>query len=238
MLFVGASILPIVGLAQDEEPQRTLGLGARIQTGGIGFELYYSRKIDLKWSWFLSSSFVSQKESREVRIESLYNDQGGSAYVFDKINYAYALNLLYGREYTISPMTSFSRLKFTFGFSAGPSLGLLKPVYYKIVQQTPSGTPVLRSGTYRFGPDPQADYLTLYGEDNFFTGVNNMAYVPGLCLQLNATMNLSGDFLNLKGVQTGVRMDWFSRKLNILDVHPDRRLFFNLYVGLLVGNSW
>lgn len=224
--------------SEGEEPLQTIGFGARVQTGGIGIEGYYSKRIDNRWSWFVSSALVSQKDRREIRIESFWGEQGGSSYVFDKINYAYSLTGLYGREYTLSPLSTFSRLKLTAGLAAGPSLALLKPIYYEVVQPNPGGAAILRSSRHRFGTDPQSDYLTIYGEDNFMNGINNITYIPGLCIQSNVMLNLSGDFLNLKAVQTGFRMDWYVRRLDILDLQPDHNVFFNLYIGLLVGNSW
>jgi hypothetical protein len=236
-MFLGSSNIQAQGL-DSNEPLRTIGFGARIQTGGIGIEGYYNHRIDTKWSWFVSTALVSQKDRNEIRIESFWGEQGGSSYIFDKINYAYSLTSLYGREYTVSLLTAFSRLKLTTGLAIGPSLALLKPIYYEIIQPNPNGAAILRSSRYRFGPDPQSDYLTIYGEDNFMNGINSMSYIPGICLQSHVMLNLSGDFLNLKAVKTGFRIDWYSRHLNILDVQADRNVFFNLYVGLLVGNSW
>ena len=237
VLVLGRSISQ-AQVADADEPLRTIGFGVRIQTGGIGIEGYYSHSIDSKQSWFISSALVSQKDRNEIRVESFWGEQGGSSYIFDKINYAYSLTSLYGRAYTVSPLTAFSRLKLTAGLAIGPSLALLKPVYYEIIQPNPNGAAILRSSRYRFGPDPQSDYLTIYGEDNFMNGINSLTYIPGICLQSHVMLNLSGDFLNLKAVQTGFRMDWYARRLNILDVQADRNVFFNLYVGLLVGNSW
>ena len=65
-----------------------------------------------------------------------------------------------------------------------------------------------------------------------------MKLVPGLRVNVYGTLNLASNALYVRALHMGLRADFFTRPIELMDSRPDRAAFFGGYFGLMLGSAW
>ncbi|MFW5658649.1 MAG: hypothetical protein ACOCZ8_01585 [Bacteroidota bacterium] len=215
--------------------EKAIGFGLQMTNFGFGLDMHYWQKWRDKWEMSYNFELTSMKDPREVRIESAFADQGGNSYVFDKRHYGYAMGLTFGIHRVLLPLTSFSKLSFRGGLAVGPVFGIEIPYYIEYINPAP--TPANPTLIEHFDYDRHARSF-IVGQADYFEGWGEMNWVPGLRVNLYGTLNLASNALYVRALHMGLRGDFFTRPIELMDSQPDNAVFLGAYFGLMLGSAW
>ncbi|MCZ2355744.1 MAG: hypothetical protein LC115_03465 [Bacteroidia bacterium] len=239
-LFNGLSILSIAQSYLKPDPynhtrKKSFSLGAFAHTYGIGISLDQLRWITDKHGLKFGLDIASYKNRRENRIESLYRDQGGKPYIYDKLNYCYLVSFQFGFVKPIIRRTEFSKLHLSAYAQAGFSLAMLKPYLVEVAVPIPgTGNAVVKIDQN----SSQYVFQDIVGEADFFTSMSNFTAVPGLRLKSGTQLDIATNSLIIRAVDIGLQLDIFGKPLPIMDITPNPQYFLGGYIGLMIGNNW
>lgn len=211
-----------------------LGFGAHISTTGIGIDVQYFKRPSEQWEWTILFRAASVSDPRERRVKSLYSDQGGKDFVYDKLNYAYTVSLLYGWQRTLFNLDPYNQTTIKTGLAFGPTLGILKPYYLDVAVNVGNNIYELRSLPYN--PSTMA-FSDIVGEGNFSLGTDELKYAPGMTLRWNTMFNMGGSKAKIRAVNVGLDAHFFFNKLRIMAVTENRQFYMIGFVGFLFGSS-
>jgi hypothetical protein len=220
------------------ERQHTYAFGAHLHEQGLGLDFMYFNKGAKKTETVWALSLASLKDRRENRMQTIYQSQGGKSFIYDKINYAYLLSALYGKNRIFVMLDKFNRLQLRTGFYLGPTIAILKPYFIEIAEPIggPQNLARIYVGTYNH-KDPKTSYNNIVGQADFFSNFGGMSVVPGLSARANLIVNFTSTNSLFKGLNMGVKADIFLQPLEIMDRKDDFRFFAYSYIGFLFGHS-
>lgn len=244
MLLVLASC-GLASMAQVADPEyaerfspkaRALGIGAAINTNGLAFHVRYFKRLGNSANELVFDGWLSSlRDSREVRVESAFQSQGGKSFVWDKRNYAYTMGFTTGFQRIIAPLNSYNRFSLRVGLEGGLVLGFLKPYYIEYYQTNSSARNPLVVEQFDIR---KHDQRFIVGEADYFTGFSETTVTPGLRLGAFTTANLAGSSFYIRALHVGIRADFYTRRMEIRDSSPDRWVFVGAHAGILIGNAW
>lgn len=211
---------------------KSAALGMHLYTFGWGFDFQQILKINEKRDHFFRLDLASLKNKNEGRTPSLYRDQGGKAYIFDKKNYCYNLGVTYGQQWAIISRTNVSYVSVHAGISGGVALAILKPYYIEVINSSASRIEV---DQYSFSKYTINDIV---GESDYFQGFDKLKIQPGLRIKAHFVIELGNSVFLARYIDTGVQIDWFPGEPQIMDQTKNPRLYAALYLGFLIGNKW
>jgi len=104
-------------------------IGVLLNTNGYGISGRYSKRINARKKTIYELDLIGIKHPKEVKITNYYNSN--KSYVFGKLNSFFDIRAGYGRQKEMFRKADRGGISIRRFYSIGPSLGLLKPVYYK-----------------------------------------------------------------------------------------------------------
>lgn len=239
-------------LRQEEEGDfsynREFSGGARLNTNGwAGFLEYGWRKNEVVGNFlqFEFSEIKHPKERKEAR--SFYARDpftgfpilvSSRPYVYGKINTFFDVRLTYGQRYIIGSKGNKNGVEVSAVYSGGLSLGLLKPYYLELRNDTLStGT----TSTEKYSDSNKDRFLNpalIEAGGGFGKGWNEIRLTPGLHAKLGLRFDWArfNEFLN--ALEVGVGADYFTQNMQILANTRGERFFFHAYVGYQFGKKW
>lgn len=240
LLLLLLSLLPRIGAAQmetreSEEPTRGLGVGVMAHTYGFGFDVQYMWLRDNGKSIVLSTTLGSLKHPTELKIESAYNDQGGKDYIWDKKNYSYVLAPTIGIAKDWIPNSGYSRIAVRTTFSGGPAIAILKPYFLEVAVPFNGNQARVEIDKYDAS---KYNYTNIYGEADYFLGLNEIRLQPGLQAKASTLVDFAGQRDVIRGFEFSIFANYFIRPLDILDLSPDKQFWLGGSIQLLIGNKW
>jgi hypothetical protein len=227
-LLAGLILLYMTGSAQ-HFPFKGLSGGLTLATNGIGGELNaLLTPTPLIENQKITLSFQSIKHSRETKIQnSRYVNP--KPYVYGKLNGATTIRLSYSMSKQIGQRMT-SKPSVFWGFSAGPSLGILKPYYIGYQSNAPeSNSPALVPQS----AETIANQDSIYGPAPWTLGTDELSFKPGLHFATYLSINWNHSFY-FQSWESGVRFDYFPQELEILHL-ANNKAFMSIYTSYLIG---
>ncbi len=222
--------------AQQEEknPTRGLAFGVLAHSFGFGIDVQY-HLIRSNSSLVFSTSLISYKNPRELKIQSAYADQGGKRYIYDKKNYAYVLAPTFGYSKNWISNSGFSKVGLSTTFSGGPILAFLKPYYIEVA--------IPFNGNQAFVEVDKYDaslynYTNIVGEADYFLGLNEIRVQPGLRGEISTLIDFAGTRSLIRGIEVSAFGDVFAKPLEIFDLNNNRTFWIGGSIEFLIGNTW
>ena len=212
-LFLSAVLLVLSSsgmlLAQDQDydmsenlkfRQRGYGLGAHIGGLGLGIDFQYYRYVHEDWEWTVAARFASVSHYLENKVDGIYKDQGGSAFIFDKMNYCYSGALLYGWQRNFIHLDAHNRLNIKLGLLLGPCIAVLKPYYVDVAVPVSPPTIPPKAEIVSLPYNETIIFSDIYGQGDFGNGMENLSGVPGMVFRTQATFNLGDSRVKIRGI--------------------------------------
>lgn len=215
--------------------KKSFSLGAFTHTYGIGISFDQFRWLSNNYGLKFGVDVASYKNRRENRIESLYHDQGGKPYIFDKLNYCYFFSFQFGIAKPIVRRTEFSKLHIHAYAQAGFSLAVLKPYLVEVAVAVPgTGNAIVKidqnSRRYVF--------QDIVGEADFFTNMGSLTAMPGGRIKSGILLDVALQNFIIRAVDVGLQVDVFNKPVPIMDVTSNPQYFLGGYLGFMIGNAW
>jgi len=221
--------------------QRTIGVTLSSQGFGIG--AYLSKFRGAYKLWQLNCDFNFIKHEKETKSwNSVIQDPNARPYFYGKLNNFYTLRVGIGSKKIITEKLRKSGVQVSWQWSAGPVLGVLKPIYLEIIKEDPFRQPYLE--VERFDIKTHS-ISNIYGRASSLQGMNQLSALPGAFAKLSFSFEYSNEREGLKGIEVGACSDIFSKKVPIMafmentENNPsNHQLFLSLFVNFFFGTKY
>lgn len=216
----------------------TNGIAVGMQFGQI--KTYYRTQY-----WGLEFGEIKDpRETRQNRNNQIINIDGSfRGFIYGKQNNFYALRGTFGEKRYFSEKARRKGVAVGVSYSAGPSLGLLKP-YYLVLRyvENPSFN---NYRSEKFSNENAARFLdidNIYGADSFTRGIGEMKIQPGGHAKFALHFDWGAFDEFVKAFEVGVMADFYFRPVPILVEAPqivgdsgNQPLFLNLFINFQLG---
>jgi hypothetical protein len=126
-------------------------------------------------------------------------------------------------------------------YSAGISLGLLKPYYLDLIVKEGNGYvrkfAKFEDSTKEYFLDPTNQGYILGGAD-FTMGIGEIKIKPGLALKTAMYFDYSPTNKIFSGIELGASAEMYTQKIPIMANIKSNNVFFNVYADFRFGKRW
>ncbi len=206
---------------------------------------YYKGKIrTYHKTSFYQFELGFQKDLRERRQNKNYNFAGeGSSrsFTFSKINSVINLRAGIGRKTYLSEKAKRRGIAVGWMYEFGPSVALLKPYHLKLIYLPDDGQPGVEIVSEAYSEENADKFLELddiYGASPFVEGLGGISLVPGIQAKAGLHFGLGAFDKYMRAVETGIMVDVFTRRIDILVETEERRnspYFIKLFASFQLG---
>jgi hypothetical protein len=204
--------------------------GITLTSNGLGGDYRFGKRINALKKEILEIGIDFPKHSKEARVESYYIPT--TTFIYGKRNFVTNLRISYGRENEIYSRHDKGGIAIKLNYQLGGDLALLKPVYYQIVVQYNQITGILVYEDMKFDGDLRQD---IYGKSPFFMGFKEMSVNPGIFLKVGATFDFSSQANYINALETGIILDAYLEKLNIMATEENKQFLLSFYLTYRFG---
>lgn len=212
--------------------------GLHLHSGGLGAFFNVGKYQGASKLYFLGIDMLYMKHEKEVKsFNPIYEDS--RSYVYGKMNNFYVIRPSIGIKKTISVKLRKSGVEVGYIFQFGPSLGLTKPVYLEIGYPS---IPYEYLSVEQYDPEKHF-FDDIYGKASGVNGLNQLKVHPGGFAKFAFTFEYSNEKDLMKGMETGVVVDLYARRIPILAntasfTDQNKSLFLNFYLNLFIGKKY
>lgn len=221
--------------SQEHAPDETTTLmrgdiigSLHFNTRGWGISGSYGIQKNYKYKHTFGFTFSNIRHEKEQKIypDVIINSKG---YYYGKLNSLVALRLTAGGKITMFRSKRENGIEITARWEAGPSLGLLKPVYLKIDKQNAITV------DERYDPTMH-NSGNISSRSSWFKGFGESALLGGVYAKAGFDFNFSPIREAISGGEFGVYLDYFfTDGINILYNNADNNYFMGLYLQFNFG---
>jgi len=205
-------------------------VGVLLNSNGLGVNGRYANRINARKKTIWELDFVGIKHPKEYKYSNPYNSN--RRFVFGKLNSFFDLRVGYGKQKEMFRKVDKGGISIRRYFSFGPTLGILKPIYYEVLQPT-SDPYEYNLVTEKFVTHLNQQYI--YGRASFFKGINEISVVPGGYGRFGFSFEYSRSDITLHAIETGLTLDIFPKKIPIMDTEENNFLFLTLFISYRFG---
>jgi len=192
-----------------------------------------------------SIDVLFMKHEKETRSwNPIYQD--ARSYIYGKVNNLYIVRPGFGMKKMITDKLRRSGVSVGYTWEIGPCLGFTKPVYLEVIYTDP-----LTDNQYlvseKFDPDLHFSD-NIFGRSSGLKGFGELGFEPGLFAKFSLNFEYSDLKDRLKGIETGVAVDAFSRRVPIMSEQilaegqvekaRNHQLFLTFYINLFFGKKY
>lgn len=206
-----------------------------LNSNGTMFSFQHGKRLDGFRKRTLDFDFAYIKHPKEIRVENPYY-QSQKKFVFGKLYSMFALRGGIGKQKEIYSIFDKGGIAIRLHYSIGGTLGLMKPIYYQVVDSSKI------SDNYEiiYISDKQFDYnihqiSDIYSRSSFFKGLNETQLIPGAYLKAGMSFVFSEKQEAINALELGVICDFFSKPIQIMATEKKERYIISLYIGYRFG---
>ncbi|BFG70011.1 hypothetical protein KACHI17_08920 [Sediminibacterium sp. KACHI17] len=209
--------------------------GFKFNTDGWG--MFYERgkykTINKTSLWWIELG--EHKHPKEEKVPTI-SASGGflivSSYIYGKRNNFYNLKLGFGEQRLIGGKGNKNGVAVSAIYGGGLTAGMLKPYYIEI--QNPS-TNRQEQIKYDNNDNLFLDPTIILGRGGLTKGFGEMKFVPGAHVRTALRFDYGRYNEVLSALEVGLNAEYYSKKMPILLLNPEKSFFFNAYVALTFG---
>ena len=199
--------------------------GFRLNTNGWG--------LDFRRGYFVSPAkknlwefgFNNIKHSKEYKMSNPYS-YTMKRYVYGKLNSCFDLRFGFGRQKRLFRKVDDQSVEIRLIYFIGPSLGILKPIYYEIYDTI---------GTYHEKYTPAHQPGLIAGRSSFFRGVSETKINPGIYFKFGISFEHGKYEEQLRAIEIGFETSAYLQKMEIMAEVPNSQFFFTLFLSYRIG---
>ncbi len=207
-----------------------ISVGLLLNSNGAGASVRYGKRINARNKQIFEADLIGIKHPKEVRVSHPYNPS--KSFVYGKENGFYVLRAGYGRQREMFRKIDKGGIAIRGYFSLGPSLGMIKPIYYEVLRPT-GGIYENTLSEEKF--DKSIHQTQIYGRASFFRGVNEIMLAPGAYARIGVSFEYSRKDISLHALEGGLAIDAFVRKIPVMATEKKDFFFFSLFVSYRFG---
>ncbi|TND03182.1 MAG: hypothetical protein FD123_3965 [Bacteroidetes bacterium] len=209
--------------------------GLIIHSNGFGANFRRGKHITGTRKGVFECEFVNYRHPKEVKTVNPSYDASKGFY-YGKLNSFLILRPGFGYQNVIFSKPEKSGVEIRYVTFIGGSLGFAKPVYLKILQQTPIDHYYdLTIEKY----DPAIHYTdNIFGRAPYLKGFDELKLYPGGYAKLGLTFEYGVHDDAVKAIETGVCVDVYPKVVPIMANQRNQQVFVSLYLHFLYGRKW
>ncbi len=182
------------------------------------------------------------KHSRESRNRDLgvpTPGYSGKSYVFGRKNSFFLARGGFGQKRYFSEKQERRGVAIGVSYSAGATLGILKPYYLDLrVNDGDGNTFLLRTKYDEKIADAFLDAQNIIGASGFRHGWREISVVPGLQAKAAVHVDWGATDEFVKALEFGFMIDAFYKKIDLMVTEENTPVFINVYLALHLGRRW
>lgn len=206
------------GEIDDEEKifyrnERTYGIS--INSHGLSAGFRYAKRIDAFKKTIYEAEIAQIKDSEEIEISFSSTSQLGGRFVYGKLNSFSTIRGGFGLQKELFRKQDKGGISIRYFYTFGPSIGIIKPVYYYIstIVSDPDGNQSEVTQLMKFEPHVLNNIVR---KAPFYVGLNEISVAPGIYGKLGFTFEFSKKDMVFSALETGVILDAFIKKIPIM----------------------
>ena len=185
-----------------------------LNSNGLGFNFRYAKRIDAFRKTLYESEFNYLKHPKEQKATIEATNRN---IIYGKLNSVYTLKGSIGYQKELFQKRDLGGISIRMFYNFGPSIAFMKPVYYEYFDITKQ----------EYFYDKFQQHGNFVGRGPFTKGFGEISLSPGFYTKLGFTFEYSRLDKVFHGLEAGVAIDGYIRKLKIMDV-PSEKIFFVL----------
>jgi hypothetical protein len=151
--------------------------------------------------------------------------------VFGKENGFGAFNTLIGVKYNFAERLANQGVEINLNLLAGPSIGLVKPIYYQISDPENPNQPVYK----KFDENDEEMQVNIIGKAPFNKGLKEMGFLAGLSSKASFSFEWGAFDHKYFGLETGIQVHAYPTEVPIFAFIKNERVYTNLFITLSFG---
>ena len=211
--------------------ERSIGL--MMNSNGFGAGFRYASRVNARNKTIYEAGFASIKHPKEMKISN-YSAYTTRSFVYGKTNSFFNVQTGWGKQREVFRKIDRGGISVRTYFSIGPSLGILKPIYYEVVK----GGIGLEKPFLEVEKFSTATHLgNIYGKASFFRGFNEIKVVPGATGRAGVSFEYSTNDLTIHAIESGLSLDVFPKRIEIMATETKKNnfIFVTLFVSYRFG---
>lgn len=209
--------------------ESSFGINLNSDGWGFGYRHGKSKSFTDKKTWDISFYFI--KDSKQYRFYPY--DNSAKSYFYGKKIYFYSLQVLRGRQKTISEKPYWGGVKLRYFYFGGLNLGIGNPVYLYI-NNYDNGS-LLTLEKY----DPQRHSKdNIWGKGPYVKGFSSLEIYPGLSFKIGLNAEFGPYQEDTKSFEVGVIVDAYAIPVQIMGFNTPKYAMFRIYVGYRFGKRY
>jgi len=193
---------------------------------GWGLNGRFAKHINAANKKMYDIDFSIIKHPQELRQTGVYSGLGN--FVYGKKNIAFDFRFGFGNQKEIFRKLDIGGVSIRRFFSYGPSMALLKPVYYEVYYV--EGLKIEKfSDDVLFNPSNRA---------SFFRGFGEIKPIPGAFLKFGMSFEYSPNDRTLHAIEAGAVTEAFTNKLDLMDTENNYRFFISFFICYRFGKVY
>jgi hypothetical protein len=237
LIIILALALPFALYSQgeiDEQPKVMLknersGI-LYLTSNGIGAGYRFGKRIDARNQTIYDIDFMNVKHPKEIKLTSNYSYYSSRSFVFGKQNNFFELKGTIGKQYELFRKNDKGGISIRYFYAGGPTLGILKPIYYEIRYYSLSYD---YTKTEKFNTSIHQSNIN--GKASFFKGFKELSVVPGITAKAGFSFEYGREDAIIRAVDVGLGIDLFPKAIPIMATQNNNFYFLNLTIGYRFG---
>jgi hypothetical protein len=224
-------------LMQEEEGaivfQKQTVFGVKLYTDGYGMFLELGRMKTARKSNLFSLEIGERKHPKEDKISSIAGSYLANPYVYGKVNNFYYTKLGYAQQRLIGNKGNKNGVAISAIYGGGLSLGLLKPYYLKVSNQSSNTVKDIKytGNDTLFLYNPQL----IFGSSGFTKGFGEIKMTPGVFVKTALRFDYGRYNELVSALEVGLNVEMYTKKMQQMLLVDQKQLFFNAYAAIEFG---
>ena len=201
-----------------------------LNSNGWGINYRYGKMIDAFNKKIYNIDIVGIRHPKEIKTTNPYFPNL-KRFVFGKENNFYSLRLGLGKQKKLYKKLDKGGIEIRYFYSAGPTIGILKPIYYEILYNY-SGYYQIK--TEKFNTSIHSIF-DIYERASFFKGFDEISVIPGIYSKVGASFEFSKKDEKVNAIEIGAVFEVFPKKIEIMATKDNDFYFASLFVSYRFG---
>jgi hypothetical protein len=202
-----------------------------LNSDGLGLSFREAKRIDFLNKRLFEIDAGTMKHPKEYKTSNPYTTGTGS-FVFGKLNSAFFLRAGIGHQHEIFKKADLGGIAIRYFYSAGPVIGIYKPIYYKVLYPISLTEFEIREEKFTSSIAVPAD---IYSRAPFTKGLNETKALPGLYGKFGFNFEYSKEDKVIHAIEVGTQINAFPKKIPIMASNDNKAIFFSFFVSYRFG---
>ncbi len=209
--------------------------GLIVHTNGFGLNYRRGWHVTAARKRMFEIDLVTFRHPKEIKTVNQYYDHP-KGYYYGKLNSLVILRPGFGYQNVIFTKPEHNGIEIRFVTFVGVSLGLAKPIYLEILEDTP--IPQQKAVvTQRY--DPAKHFQdNIYGRAPFMRGVGETKLYPGGYAKFGINFEYGSLDDDVKAVETGIIVDIYPKAIPLMATERNQQVLLSLYLSFNYGAKW